>query len=93
MRLPASVRDNRGYGERKHDEYASDIDAADALAEADIYIAYGRHQQAIDLLNNALATEPGNPVYRLKLLEIYTERNNHAAAASQLTKIQAIGDR
>lgn len=91
-KLTASGRDNRGYGERKHDEYASDIDAADALAEADIYIAYGRHQQAIDLLNNALATEPGNPVYRLKLLEIYTERNNHAAAASQLTKIRSIGD-
>ncbi|MEY3940828.1 MAG: hypothetical protein RLZZ604_1288, partial [Pseudomonadota bacterium] len=51
---------------------ASDIDAADALAEADIYIAYGRHQQAIDLLNNAISLEPGNPVYRLKLLEIYT---------------------
>ncbi len=58
---PKSVRDNRGYGERKHDEYASDIDAADALAEADIYIAYGRHQQAIDLLNNAITSEPGNP--------------------------------
>jgi pilus assembly protein FimV len=89
---PKSVRDNRGYGERKHDEYASDIDAADALAEADIYIAYGRHQQAIDLLNNAITVEPGNPVYRLKLLEIYTELNNHAAANSQLTKIQANGD-
>jgi len=89
---PKSLRDNRGYGERKHDEYASDIDAADALAEADIYIAYGRHQQAIDLLNNAISLEPGNPVYRLKLLEIYTELNDHAAAASQLTKIQANGD-
>ncbi|MFV0279053.1 MAG: FimV family protein, partial [Parahaliea sp.] len=37
--LPAS----RGYGQRKHDEYASDIDTGDALAEADIYIAYGRY--------------------------------------------------
>lgn len=89
---PKSVRDNRGYGERKHDEYASDVDAAEPLAEADIYIAYGRHQQAIDLLNNAITVEPGNPVYRLKLLEIYTELNNHAAATSQLSKIQAIGD-
>ena len=89
---PKSLPDNRGYGERKNDEYASDIDAADALAEADIYIAYGRHQQAIDLLNNAINVEPGNPVYRLKLLEIYTELNNHAAATSQLTKIQANGD-
>jgi pilus assembly protein FimV len=88
----ATHRNNRGYGERKHDEYASDIDAADALAEADIYIAYGRHPQAIDLLNNALANEPNNPVYRLKLLEIFTELNNRPAAASQLKKIQALGD-
>ena len=82
----------RGYGEHKHDEYASDVDAADALAEADIYIAYGRHPQAIDLLNNALVAEPGNPVYRLKLLEIYAELDNQAAAMEQLKKVMEIGD-
>jgi pilus assembly protein FimV len=87
-----SIRDNRGYGERKHDEYASDVDAADALAEADIYVAYGRHPQAIDLLNTALAAEPNNPVYRLKLLEIYAELDNRVAATAQLRKIEAIGD-
>lgn len=86
------TRDNRGYGERKHDEYASDIDASDALAEADIYIAYGRHPQAIDLLNNALNAEPSNPVYRLKLLEIYNELNDRTSAAAQLDKIRAGGD-
>jgi len=85
-------RSSRGYGEHKHDEYASDIDAADALAEADIYIAYGRHPQAVDLLNNALANEPHNPVYRLKLLEIYTELNNRVAATAQLNKIRELGD-
>ncbi len=91
-RSAPSARDNRGYGERRHDEYASDNDSADALAEADIYIAYGRHQQAIDLLNNALANEPGNPVYRLKLIEIHTERKNHVAATAQMEKLQSIGD-
>jgi pilus assembly protein FimV len=87
-----SRRDNRGYGERKHDEYASDIDAPNAIAEADIYIAYGRHQQAIDLLKVAVASESGNPVYRLKLLEIYTELNNQSAADAQLAQIRASGD-
>ena len=83
---------SRGYGERKHDEYASDVEAADALAEADIYIAYGRHPQAIDLLNNALNNEPGNPVYRLKLLEIYAELKDDAAAQEQLQQLRSIGD-
>jgi pilus assembly protein FimV len=61
-----TARDNRGYGEHKHDEYASDVDAGDALAEADIYIAYGRFPQAIDLLSNALVNEPGKPATRLR---------------------------
>jgi pilus assembly protein FimV len=83
---------NRGYGERKHDEYASDVEAADALAEADIYIAYGRHPQAVDLLTNALANEPGNPVYRVKLIEIHTELNDRGAAAAQFEQLQSSGD-
>jgi len=90
-RAPLSS-DSRGYGERKHDEYASDVDAADALAEADIYVAYGRHPQAIDLLSNALTGEPSNPVYRIKLLEIYTELKDRVAATAQLKHIIAIGD-
>lgn len=88
----AAAADKQGYGERKHDEYASDVEASDALAEADIYIAYGRHPQAIDLLNNALANEPGNPVYRLKLIEVYTELGDRGAAAAQLEQLQALGD-
>ena len=83
---------DRGYGEHKHDAYASDVEAADALAEADIYIAYGRHRQAIDLLDNALANEPDNPVYRLKLVEIYAELNDRGAATAQLEKLHATGD-
>ena len=89
---PTFTPDNRGYGEQKHDHYASDVDASDALAEADIYVAYGRHPQAIDLLNNALNAEPNNPVYRLKLLEIYVDVNNEGGVATQLERIRASGD-
>lgn len=90
--LLAPDRENRGYGQRKHDEYASDVDAADALAEADIYIAYGRYPQAMDLLNNAVANEPGNPAYRLKLLEINAEMGERDAAMEQLAKLQEINE-
>jgi pilus assembly protein FimV len=86
------TRDSRGYGERKHDEYASDVDTGDALAEADIYIAYGRYPQAIDLLNNAIGNEPGNPAYRLKLLEMYAEMGDRDAATAQFAELQAIND-
>lgn len=82
----------RGYGERKHDEYASDVEASDALAEADIYIAYGRYPQAIDLLKTAVSADPGNPAYRLKLLELYLQTDNRAAAELELAELEAIGD-
>lgn len=82
----------RGYGERKHDEYASDVEASDALAEADIYIAYGRYPQAIDLLKTAVSADPGNPAYRLKLLELYLQTDNRHAAEGELAELEAIGD-
>ena len=86
------ARDNRGYGERKHDEYASDDETGDALAEADIYIAYGRYPQAIDLLNNAITNEPGNAGYHLKLLELYAETGDAMLLQRELGELQNIGD-
>ena len=81
----------RGYGQRKHDEYVSD-DVSDALAEAEIYIAYRRFPQAIDLLKNALANDPDNASYRLKLLQLYVETGNRSAAMQQLAELEVIGD-
>ena len=90
--LAAARKENRGYGQRKHDEYASDIEANGALAEADIYIAYGRYPQAIDLLRNALLNDPGNAAYRLKLLQLYTETGDRTAAEQQLAELESLGD-
>ncbi|MEE4144085.1 MAG: FimV/HubP family polar landmark protein [Halieaceae bacterium] len=85
------LRRTSGYGERKHDEYASD-EASDALAEAEIYIAYGRYPQAIELLRNALKSDPDNAAYRLKLLQLHMETGNRADAMQQLAELESIGD-
>lgn len=45
--------------------------AADPLAEADVYLAYGRYQQAADLVQEAMESDPGREELDLKLLEIY----------------------
>ena len=90
--LAVARKENRGYGQRKHDEYASDVEANGALAEADIYIAYGRYPQAIDLLRNALLNDPGNAAYRLKLLQLYTETGDRTAAEQQLAELESLGD-
>ncbi|MEH6504067.1 MAG: FimV/HubP family polar landmark protein [Cycloclasticus sp.] len=47
------------------------VQEADPLTECDVYIAYGRYQQAEDLMQQALSMDPGNLDYKLKLLNIY----------------------
>jgi pilus assembly protein FimV len=87
----APVAANRGYGQEKHDEYAIDSDTGDALAEADIYIAYGRYPQAADLLKTAISSEPDNADYRLKLLELSLEMGEPGEAERQLAELQNLG--
>jgi pilus assembly protein FimV len=48
----------------------------DAIAEADMYIAYGRDEQAEDILKLALQSEPERQALHGKLLEIYAKRQD-----------------
>ncbi len=56
----------------------SQIDAneVDAVAEADVYIAYGRDEQAEEILTDALRAHPQRHALRVKLLEIYANRQD-----------------
>ena len=54
-------------------------DDSDPVTEADVYLAYGRIQQAEDVLQAALATSPEDNAIRLKLLEVYHAAGNVAA--------------
>lgn len=83
---------SRGYGERKHDDYIDEGAAGDALAEADIYIAYGRYLQAIELLNTAIDSDPGNGAYRVKLIELYVDMGENDNAEAQLDELRRHGD-
>jgi FimV-like protein len=49
----------------------------DAVAEADVYIAYGRDEQAEEILLDALRVHPERHALRVKLLEIYAARHDH----------------
>lgn len=48
----------------------------DPIAEAEVYIAYGRDAQAEEILREALSREPERQAIRLKLLEIYAKRED-----------------
>ena len=57
----------------------SAIDAdegVDPVAEADVYMAYGRDAQAEEILLEALKTDPSRLAISLKLLEIYSGQKN-----------------
>ena len=57
----------------------SSIDAdegVDPVAEADVYMAYGRDAQAEEILLDALKADPTRAAVSLKLLEIYAKRQS-----------------
>jgi len=56
-----------------------DTESGDPLTEADVYIAYGRFQQAQDVIQGALQDNPGDTELTLKLLEIYRLSGNTKA--------------
>jgi len=51
----------------------------DPIAEADVYIAYGREAQAEEILREALKRQPERQAIRAKLLEIYAGRKDARA--------------
>lgn len=51
----------------------------DPLAEAEVYIAYGRDGQAEEILKEALSRDPKREDVQIKLLEIYSARKDKGA--------------
>jgi pilus assembly protein FimV len=63
----------------------SQLDAAgdvDPVAEADVYLAYGRDLQAEEILKEALRTSPSRVAIHAKLMEIYAKRRDTKAFES-----------
>jgi pilus assembly protein FimV len=53
-----------------------DTDEVDPIAEADVYMAYGRDAQAEEILREALNKDPNRLPVHAKLLEIYATRRD-----------------
>jgi len=59
----------------------------DPVAEADVYLAYGRDVQAEEILLDALKTDPTRHAIHLKLLEIYANRKSNKPFESIATDL------
>lgn len=65
-------------------------DDVDPVAEADVYLAYGRDVQAEEILKEAVRTNPGRLAVHTKLLEIYYKRRdarNFETSATQAYRL------
>ena len=72
----------------------SEMNVMDPLAEADVYLAYGRFQHAEELIKDALNKEPKRHELRLKLLEIYSAMKDKAGFVNVANQLhQATGGR
>jgi pilus assembly protein FimV len=67
---------------------ASQLDAADdvdPVAEADVYLAYGRDVQAEEILKEAVKHNPSRLAIHTKLLEIFAKRRDAASFQASAT--------
>lgn len=64
---------------------------SDVISEADIYIAYGRFNQAAELLQAAINEEPHRSDLRLKLMEVHAELGDREGFARQESELREIG--
>lgn len=70
---------------------ALDPSTIDPVAEAEVYLAYGRDSQAEEILQDALSKLPERQDIRLKLMEIYSARGDLRHFEATLTDMQATG--
>jgi pilus assembly protein FimV len=64
----------------------------DVIAEADVYIAYGRLDQAASVLESEISVDPVRTDLRLKLLEVYKSLGDTSAFNRQYSELEAIQD-
>ena len=60
----------------KNNSQINPVDDVDPVAEADVYLAYGREVQAEEILKGAMAIDPTRIVVHTRLLDIYVKRRD-----------------
>ena len=77
--------DAKGAEERPSEE-------VDPIAEADLFLSFGRDTQAEEVLKDALSANPGNLPVILKLLSIYANRKDANTFLTYARQVKESGD-
>ena len=67
-----------------------DTDEVDPIAEAEVYLAYGRDAQAEEILKDALKKDPKRQEIYLKLLEIHAQHNKPSAFETVASELYSV---
>ncbi len=71
--------------------FDTDHGEIDPISEADVYLAYGRYQQAEELIQHAIKDHPDRDECKLKLLEIYYASENKDAFLAYANDLVHLG--
>ena len=73
-------------------EAVKEPESVDPLNEADLFLSFGRDQQAEEILKEALQSTPSNHQIHLKLLGIYSSRQDANSFGTIARKLKDSGD-
>ncbi|MFU8790296.1 MAG: FimV/HubP family polar landmark protein, partial [Methylobacter sp.] len=73
------------------DSFDTDQGEIDPISEADVYLAYGRYQQAEELIRQAIKDQPNRDECKLKLLEVFYANEDKAAFQTYANELAAAG--
>ena len=84
---PVVTSVSNGQMQAQHTMLATELDP---LAEADVYLAYGKDEPAEEILREGLAQDPKRVAIHLKLAEIYAARQDTTKFAICANQVQAL---
>ena len=73
------------------DTFDTDQSEIDPISEADVYLAYGRYQQAEELMRDVIKDQPDRDECKLKLLEIFYSNENKQAFETYANELAKAG--
>lgn len=79
-------------GDNGNDSSVDQSKGGDAIAEANAYLAYGRHDQAAEVLEDGISQEPSRSDLRIKLLGVYADAGNRDAFEKQYRELETLDD-
>ncbi|MFH0342427.1 MAG: FimV/HubP family polar landmark protein [Chromatiales bacterium] len=75
-------------GQSAASEVVAESNIEDPLSDLDVYLTYERFGEAERLVNQAIAADPNQPDYKLKLLEVYHASGNKTAFAKSAKELR-----